>query len=760
MRKQPLVRGEKMRDQNDKLWKTQQQRNQELLTTARYLHEEITSEVLPLKIDIANTPSLDASTITALESIQIDAARIAITTLASLANINELDHLGGGLGIVPPLSLSLALVDFEKKAYTIENAHSSIGYYAVLAAYGYLDKIEVIEKFRRSLGIAGHVSWLPGGTQLNGGRLGVMIPVSVGQALGKRGIYGEGSWVITHCGDAGWISGQALNGFNGADLHKAPITFVMDRNGIQLSGSNKQIMDKDPRPIIQSLGIKILEITTNHDTAELYQALHEGYQLALKGQPALIYPTGYQSDLQAFGQKYNIQNDVESFANKQKVNLDKKIWIPGSLMSFRDIEPMLECIFLVNDLPGGAGHHDGHMKGRDLQQVLANPMLQKTEAQRKIWETLLKSEKRVVITNARPRPGSPNLPLSAQDCSDISLPDVGKSVSPRAGVDAGYAAVAKKYPNKLFIVSCDLDTSTKLKKARSFIPPDHQFEMSIEEQASSLIANGLAMSTHQPQLNVFSTFGAFFDGIAREGFELWRYQRNLNGINEGLNVTMHMSHVGACTGRDHFSGWSLDWISLALGYLPYLHRFYAPADARSAFVAVRDLAAHYGGHIIGIPRDNLPILHKQDNDQPLWSATDSWTPVTIYRQYKKAKRAILAIGAPAFLAGEAAETLAKQDLTTDVIIINGFPLAENTLADIFAQYTEGIVTVEDSIIATKHSGLRGFASVISSAAYGKHLPLIHIGITDPRIAPSDGHLEVWEHFGITKEAMMDAIKNL
>ena len=78
---------------------------------------------------------------------------------------------------------------------------------------------------------------------------------------------------------------------------------------------------------------------------------------------------------------------------------------------------------------------------------------------------------------------------------------------------------------------------------------------------------------------------ASVEGIAREGFEMWRYQRNLNGLNEGLNVVMHFSHVGACTGRDHFSGWSLDWINLSLAYLPFLRRFYAPADARAAFLA-------------------------------------------------------------------------------------------------------------------------------------------------------------------------------
>ena len=140
------------------------------------------------------------------------------------------------------------------------------------------------------------------------------------------------------------------------------------------------------------------------------------------------------------------------------------------------------------------------------------------------------------------------------------------------------------------------------------MPATNHFEMSIEEQAATLLADGLSFSSREPQLNVFATFGAFLEGIAREGFEMWRYQRNLTGLNEGLNVVMHFSHVGACTGRDHFSGWSLDWINLALGYLPFLRRFYAPADARAAFIAVRDAAAGYGGHIVAIPRDNLPVL--------------------------------------------------------------------------------------------------------------------------------------------------------
>jgi transketolase C-terminal domain/subunit len=183
---------------------------------------------------------------------------------------------------------------------------------------------------------------------------------------------------------------------------------------------------------------------------------------------------------------------------------------------------------------------------------------------------------------------------------------------------------------------------TRIERARGFLDARHQFEMSIEEQASALMADGLAMSTKRPQLSIFSTFAAFQEGISREGFEMWRYQRNLTGANEGLNVTLHLSHVGACTGRDHFSGWGLDWITMGLGYLPYLHRFYAPADARAAFVAVKDLAAHYGGHIICIPRDKLPILAKQDGSGPLWDLHSDWEAVTTFRTTPGAQKAILA----------------------------------------------------------------------------------------------------------------------
>jgi transketolase N-terminal domain/subunit len=738
------------------IWTQQQQRNHKLITESPYLGEQITSTPLPLRLN--PRAALTANERDALDALQVESARIALQTLTSLAEINELDHLGGGLDLIPAFCLTRAFADDTAVHYTFEHAHTSVGHYAVLAAYEFLKADDVIKRFRRSLDIAGHVSWLPGGTPLNGGRLGVMVPTAVGQALGLRAQHGAEAWVICHTGDAGWISGQALNGFNAADLHRAPISFVMHRNGIQLSNTNRAVMDKDPRPIIAAMGVEIIEIPSLLDTASLHQAYRHAFQQAQAGRPTLIYPTGEKDlSLAAVGQRFQIQSELAAFAAQHQVDLQTRVWLPGSLMSYRDLECMLECLFYVNQLPGGKGHHDGHMKGRSLEAVLANPMLQCTAAQQQALEQLRQHTRLEVVTRARPVPGSENLLLDDAAVAVIKLPEPGKAVSPRAGVEAGYALIAQHHAKSMFVVSCDLDPSTKLEKARAHLSPDHQYEMSIEEQASAMLANGLAMANMNRQLVVFSTFAAFFEGIAREGCEMWRYQRNLNGINEGLNVTYHMSHVGACTGRDHFSGWALDWITLALGYLPYLHRFYAPADARAAFLAVRDLAAYYGGHLIGIPRDNLPILTQQISEAPLWSTTDAWTPITPYRQYAGARKAILAMGAPAYLAGEVAEQ--RQDV--DAYVVNGLPFGEGELAALFERYPDGLVTIEDGLIATPETGgLRGFAGLVATAASGHNIPLQHVGIVDPRTAPSEGHLETWTHFGITTESLFTALDAL
>src|SRR6187200_147652 len=271
---------------------SQDARNKALLSATPYAGPRFDSSVLPLTLSLSSG-ELPADAEVALAALEKDAARIAIEALASLARVNDIDHLGGGLELIPALLMTLAATDYERSHYTIEHGHTSIGYYSGLSALGFLDRARVVDTFRRGLDIAGHVSWVPGGTELSSGRLGVMFPVATGLALGLKVHHGAGAHVICHTGDAGWISGQALNGLNAAATHCAPVTFVMHRNGIQLSGTTRHIMNQDPRAIVASFGIKILEIRSLHDRRELFAAYREAFQMGQQGHPVLIYPTGW-----------------------------------------------------------------------------------------------------------------------------------------------------------------------------------------------------------------------------------------------------------------------------------------------------------------------------------------------------------------------------------------------------------------------------------------------------------------------------------
>ena len=739
----------------------QDARNASLLAATEYADARAESAVLPLTLDLSSG-AFDAGTETALVALEKEAARTAIEALVSLAKVNDIDHLGGGLELIPALLMTLAATDYQRSHYTIEHGHTSIGYYSALASLGFLDRDRVIHAFRRGLDIAGHVSWVPGGTELSSGRLGVMFPVGTGLALGLKAHHGRAAHVICHTGDAGWISGQALNGLNAAAIHRAPITFVMHRNGIQLSGTTRHIMNQDPRGIIAGFGVKILEIRSLHERGELFAAYCEAFRNAQNGEPTLIYPTGWghsagdrPATIEEFGQRYGIVEETRRFAQDHDVPLDRAIWIPGSLMSFRDVQAMLQCLFYVNDLPGGEAHHDGGMKGRDAQAVLSGRLLALTPDETARLQALRAQPPRMVVTSARPAKGSPNLTLSDADVSAVTLPGPDKPVSPRAGSEAAYVALGKKHAKRIFVVSADLNPSTRLEKLVKSLGDGHHFEMSIEEQAATLLADGLAFSSREPQLNVFSTFAAFLEGIAREGFEMWRYQRNLTGTNEGLNVLMHFAHVGACTGRDHFSGWSLDWINLALGYMPYLRRFYAPADARGAFVAVRDAAAGYGGHIVAIPRDNLPVLTREDG-RTLWEAGDAWTPVTAYRERPGARTAILTIGAPSYLAAQASDKAAERGTPIDVHVVNGFPVDSDFFESLPDRYAR-IATLEDGLIGSPDAGLRGFAAFAAGKLAPRGVTLEHFGIVDPRIAPSETFQEVWGHFGMTADGIAERL---
>src|SRR5258707_1071835 len=107
----------------------QGRRNAALLADTPLAAARIESHVLPFSLDVsAGTLSADQqSSLGALEKV---AAAVAIRSLVSLAGAGDIDHLGGGLELIPALLMTLGIVDHERTHFAIEHGHTSIGYYA------------------------------------------------------------------------------------------------------------------------------------------------------------------------------------------------------------------------------------------------------------------------------------------------------------------------------------------------------------------------------------------------------------------------------------------------------------------------------------------------------------------------------------------------------------------------------------------------------------------------------------------------------
>ena len=90
-------------------------------------------------------------------------------------------------------------------------------------------------------------------------------------------------------------------------------------------------------------------------------------------------------------------------------------------------------------------------------------------------------------------------------------------------------------------------------------------------------------------------------------------------------------------------------------------------------------------------------------------------PVTEMRTQPNARTAILALGAPAYLAASASEKATAAGVPTDVYVVNGFPLDDDFLAGLASRYTR-VLTIEDGLIGTPAPACRASPALAASYA--------------------------------------------
>ena len=235
----------------------------------------------------------------------------------------------------------------------------------------------------------------------------------------------------------------------------------MHRNGIQLSGPTAQGHGPRSAPRRVEPRHPVIEIPSLHDRAGALRGLPRGARASRRPgsrrsstRRATARPARTRVTVRRFGEMYGIGAEVAQLRRRNtRWPSTPRSGFPGSLMSFRDAHAMLRVPVLRERPAGRRGasrrRHEGHAT---RPRCSANPMLQL-------------SGRRVGGAGAPARAAGPRgrdrRPAAEGHAEPRArrrrtsprsrCPAPTSAVSPRAGSEAAYDAVAQKYPRQLLL---------------------------------------------------------------------------------------------------------------------------------------------------------------------------------------------------------------------------------------------------------------------------------------------------------------------
>jgi transketolase len=175
----------------------------------------------------------------------------------------------------------------DRDRFVLSKGHAAPVLYATLAECGYFPKAELNTLRQIDSHLQGHADRTSTpGVEMSSGSLGQGLSFAVGAALAGR--LDKQSWrVYALLSDGECDEGQTWEAAMSAAMFKVDnLTAIVDNNGIQLSGFNKDIMNLDPlSKKFESFGWQVIEID-GHDLKRVLDALEKAQQV--KGKPTVI----------------------------------------------------------------------------------------------------------------------------------------------------------------------------------------------------------------------------------------------------------------------------------------------------------------------------------------------------------------------------------------------------------------------------------------------------------------------------------------
>jgi transketolase len=175
----------------------------------------------------------------------------------------------------------------DRDRFILSKGHAAPVLYAALSASGYLPEEELCTLRKIDSRLQGHPDCgVTPGVEMSAGALGQGLSFGIGTALAGR-LNGQNYRTFVLMGDGECDEGQVWEAAMAASHFKLDrLTAIVDNNGIQLDGWNRDIMNLEPLPQKwQSFGWRVVEVD-GHDIAQLIQAFQATAQTV--GQPSVI----------------------------------------------------------------------------------------------------------------------------------------------------------------------------------------------------------------------------------------------------------------------------------------------------------------------------------------------------------------------------------------------------------------------------------------------------------------------------------------
>jgi len=163
----------------------------------------------------------------------------------------------------------------DRDRFVLSKGHAAPCYYGVLAEKGFFSRDE-FQTFRQLHGmLQGHpdAKKIPG-VDASTGSLGQGASIAVGMAMAAKYLRKD-TQVYVLCGDGECQEGQIWEAFMAAaHYHLDNLTVMIDNNGLQIDGTNDEVMSLGDLPgKLRAFGFDLIELADGNDLAQVLAAL-------------------------------------------------------------------------------------------------------------------------------------------------------------------------------------------------------------------------------------------------------------------------------------------------------------------------------------------------------------------------------------------------------------------------------------------------------------------------------------------------------